>query len=407
MLARGEGFAAVAQQPADPVERIISVPAAVQGGLLFPAANLIHHLGAQLHDVKRVEHGDRVGQLVADRVGVAAERVQGGVLDPRDERGGLGPQPAGVGGAGPAGHDVEQAGVQFPLLIAGQVDHRRDGPVRRPGRRPPDVLVHTDRPDARQPPRAGDPGGGLGLHRPPQRVPVDPQMPGQRGHRRVVMSQGVGGPADSPRGQNRPRADQLVGLRPGPRRARRLRASPDPLQPHHQHGRPEARGVRRGHPAPAVRGGHDPAPTAAGPVRVGLHRDHQPAPLTAHVQDMHPGRVEHRIRPGTPARARTTPIVIHVGVFLDRSAWSLPILKTPTPPPVNATPARSPTLRSEEPEIPVHGDGTSLWTITHPEDFAVGLMGLLATRARSRRPAGHPKSQSWTGAARGAAARSS
>ncbi len=28
-------------------------------------------------------------------------------------------------------------------------------------------------------------------------------------------------------------------------------------------------------------------------------------------------------------------------------------------------------------EIPVHGDGTSLWTITHAEDFAVGLIGLL------------------------------
>jgi nucleoside-diphosphate-sugar epimerase len=28
-------------------------------------------------------------------------------------------------------------------------------------------------------------------------------------------------------------------------------------------------------------------------------------------------------------------------------------------------------------EIPVHGDGTSLWTITHAEDFAVGLVGLL------------------------------
>lgn len=28
-------------------------------------------------------------------------------------------------------------------------------------------------------------------------------------------------------------------------------------------------------------------------------------------------------------------------------------------------------------EIPVHGDGTSLWTLTHAEDFAVGLVGLL------------------------------
>jgi nucleoside-diphosphate-sugar epimerase len=28
-------------------------------------------------------------------------------------------------------------------------------------------------------------------------------------------------------------------------------------------------------------------------------------------------------------------------------------------------------------EIPVHGDGTSLWSLTHAEDFAVGLVGLL------------------------------
>lgn len=28
--------------------------------------------------------------------------------------------------------------------------------------------------------------------------------------------------------------------------------------------------------------------------------------------------------------------------------------------------------------IPVHGDGTSLWTLTHSEDFAVGLVGLIA-----------------------------
>ena len=28
-------------------------------------------------------------------------------------------------------------------------------------------------------------------------------------------------------------------------------------------------------------------------------------------------------------------------------------------------------------EIPVHGDGTSLWTLTHAEDFAHGLVGLL------------------------------
>lgn len=32
-------------------------------------------------------------------------------------------------------------------------------------------------------------------------------------------------------------------------------------------------------------------------------------------------------------------------------------------------------------EIPVHGDGTSLWTVTHAEDFAQGLVGLLGNTA--------------------------
>ncbi len=32
-------------------------------------------------------------------------------------------------------------------------------------------------------------------------------------------------------------------------------------------------------------------------------------------------------------------------------------------------------------EVPVHGDGTSLWTLTHAEDFAQGLVGLLGNTA--------------------------
>jgi nucleoside-diphosphate-sugar epimerase len=32
-------------------------------------------------------------------------------------------------------------------------------------------------------------------------------------------------------------------------------------------------------------------------------------------------------------------------------------------------------------EMVVHGDGTSLWTVTHAEDFAVGLVGLIGNTA--------------------------
>ncbi|MBO0879701.1 MAG: hypothetical protein J2P17_04890 [Mycobacterium sp.] len=98
----------MAEQPADAVERAVFVPAPVQGLLLHPAADLVDDLGAEPDDVERVEHGDRVWELVADGVGVAAERVQGGVLDAGDELGQLAFQPVGVGGSGSAGNDVDQ-----------------------------------------------------------------------------------------------------------------------------------------------------------------------------------------------------------------------------------------------------------------------------------------------------------
>ena len=31
--------------------------------------------------------------------------------------------------------------------------------------------------------------------------------------------------------------------------------------------------------------------------------------------------------------------------------------------------------------VVVHGDGTSIWTLTHHKDFAVGLVGLLGNSA--------------------------
>ena len=61
-------FGAVAEQPADPIQRVIGVAAVAQGVLLDPAADLVDDLGAELDDVEGVQDGDRVGQLVADRV---------------------------------------------------------------------------------------------------------------------------------------------------------------------------------------------------------------------------------------------------------------------------------------------------------------------------------------------------
>ena len=44
--------------------------------LLDAAADFIDHRRAELHGIKGIQDGDGLGQFVADRVGVAAERIQ-------------------------------------------------------------------------------------------------------------------------------------------------------------------------------------------------------------------------------------------------------------------------------------------------------------------------------------------
>lgn len=105
-------------------------PSCAEGVLLDPAADFVDDLGTELHDMERIQHRDGVGQFVADSVGVATERVQRSVLDAGYEPGMiLGPEPAGVNGARPAGDDAEQPSGQAPVLVAGQVHHRRDSPI--------------------------------------------------------------------------------------------------------------------------------------------------------------------------------------------------------------------------------------------------------------------------------------
>jgi hypothetical protein len=66
-------FGAVAEQTADPIQRVVAVAAAAQLPLLDAAVDLVDDLCAEPDDVEGVEHGDRVGQLVAD--GLAASRL--------------------------------------------------------------------------------------------------------------------------------------------------------------------------------------------------------------------------------------------------------------------------------------------------------------------------------------------
>jgi len=86
-LAFGQVPGGAVQDVADPVERVAGAAAVPEGVLLDPAADLVHGLGGELDDVERVQHRDRLGQLVAQRVGVAAERVQGRDLHPATEAG--------------------------------------------------------------------------------------------------------------------------------------------------------------------------------------------------------------------------------------------------------------------------------------------------------------------------------
>ena len=84
------------------------------------AADLVDHGRSKLDHVEGDQDGDRFGQFVADRVGVAAEGVDSRCL----EFGGeflAAFSTVGVGLPGPAGNEVEQPGVHYAVGVAGIV----------------------------------------------------------------------------------------------------------------------------------------------------------------------------------------------------------------------------------------------------------------------------------------------
>jgi hypothetical protein len=89
LLALGEVFHTVAEEPADLIQRVVFVAAAAQAVLLHPTPDLIDHLSPEPHHMEGIEHRHRVREAVMNRVGIAAERVQGGVVDAVDELLGL------------------------------------------------------------------------------------------------------------------------------------------------------------------------------------------------------------------------------------------------------------------------------------------------------------------------------
>jgi len=105
--------------------------------LLHATPDLIDHLGAEPHHVERVEHGDGIWEAVMNRVGVATERVQWGVVDAVDEALGLVVQPGLVVRSGAARNRIQQSGMQASGLVTGQINDDGDGPIDPDPRRPP------------------------------------------------------------------------------------------------------------------------------------------------------------------------------------------------------------------------------------------------------------------------------
>jgi hypothetical protein len=119
----------VPQQRPDPIERVVLPTPVAQSVLLDALATLIQGLHAESDNTERVQHRDRVGQFVADRVHVAAERVQSCMRDPRHEPLRGTPQPGGADGAGSVRHHIQQPCPHPPMLVADQPSHRGHRPV--------------------------------------------------------------------------------------------------------------------------------------------------------------------------------------------------------------------------------------------------------------------------------------
>jgi hypothetical protein len=247
------------------------------------------------------------------------------VLDRTSELGRLVLEPGCVGGAGPAGHHVEQPGVQATVLVAGQVDHRGHRPIRADPGRPPDVFIHAECGHTAQPYWVRGAADRFDPDGVPQCVPVHSQVPGQSRHRGVVEGQRVGGPRDRPAGELGPRRDQLMLFAERDHRTSRLGAPPEPLTPAHSGDCAKARRVGSDVISAAVTDRDHSTARAATSIGIGLNGHHKPVTIVAfHTQHMHPGHVEQGIGPSAPARARTTRTVVHVGVFISSGSLVAP-----------------------------------------------------------------------------------
>ncbi len=169
-----------------------------EGVLLDAAADLVDDLHPQRGDVKGIQHVRGVGQMRAQRVEVAAERVQRRDPDLLPPRLGSRGEPVAVHAAGAALHDLEQPGRPART----QPDHaggvlgvpQRVGPL-------PGVLVHAQAGHSLEPGRVLDQRHADlddGTH---HRPPAHAERAGHRGDGLAVGADPAGHPRLGPTGQ--------------------------------------------------------------------------------------------------------------------------------------------------------------------------------------------------------------
>ena len=173
-------------------------------------------------------------------------------------------------------------------------------------------------PDRRRCPETGqviDAGLAVIPHRGHGRVPAHPEALRRPGDGLLTEPDPAGDLGSGPLGEHRPRGDLVGLLRPGPHRAGRLRAAPQPLGPH-QHHRPIGdRQIPHLDPAAAVADGADPAGRAPGPVLGRLDRQPPLARLLVEQLGAHDEPVEPE------QRRHATTVAFHQGPLLLMSAF--------------------------------------------------------------------------------------
>lgn len=277
-----------------------------------------------------IQDGDGFGQLVADRVGVAAEGIQRSRFDSGGEPGPALFEPVGVGLPGPARDKVQQPGVHHTVGVARVVHDPGDHAGSRWADVGPDVLINPERVHPCQPVRRCDPAGGFHSDSVPDGVPRNAELMGQSGNRGVETLQRIGRPPDCPGREFRSgyRHWMLLGERRSG--AVRVRASPDALRPEQPHRPAETRDVVEPDRPAAVAHGNDAAVRTTGDVFPGLDAQNEAGPGRRDRADVDALNTEQRIRARAPPAVGTRHRVIHVRVsFGYWFAWSQPIQRGP------------------------------------------------------------------------------